>query len=86
MVQVDPQCEAAKRVTIHGLRDRGLEVSISMYTRLRHEVRTYGLLLLLLNSTSSLAYFLVLSFVYLYLVFALLNQLVIRQFSVHVRI
>lgn len=26
MVQVDPQCEAAKRVTIHGLRDRGLEV------------------------------------------------------------
>lgn len=27
MVQVDPQCEAAKRVTIHGLRDRGLEVS-----------------------------------------------------------
>lgn len=27
MVQVDPQCEAAKKVTIHGLRDRGLEVS-----------------------------------------------------------
>jgi len=27
MVQVDPQCEDAKRVTIHGLRDRGLEVS-----------------------------------------------------------
>jgi len=28
MVQVDPQCEAAKRVTIHGLRDRGLEVIV----------------------------------------------------------
>ena len=27
MVHVDPQCDAAKRVTIHGLRDRGLEVS-----------------------------------------------------------
>jgi len=27
MVHVDPQCEAAKKVTIHGLRDRGLEVS-----------------------------------------------------------
>ena len=27
LVQVDPQCDAAKRVTIHGLRDRGLEVS-----------------------------------------------------------
>ena len=30
MVHVDPQCEAAKRVTIHGLRDRGLEVSHSV--------------------------------------------------------
>ena len=27
LVHVDPQCDAAKRVTIHGLRDRGLEVS-----------------------------------------------------------
>jgi len=27
IVQIDPQCEDAKRVTIHGLRDRGLEVS-----------------------------------------------------------
>ena len=27
VVQVDPQCDDAKRVTIHGLRDRGLEVS-----------------------------------------------------------
>lgn len=26
-VQIDPECEEAKRVTIHGLRDRGLEVS-----------------------------------------------------------
>ena len=30
IVQVDPQCEAAKKVTIHGLRDRGLEVSYSL--------------------------------------------------------
>ena len=30
MVQVDPQCEAAKKVTIHGLRDRGLEVRHSV--------------------------------------------------------
>jgi len=25
-VQIDPECEDAKKVTIHGLRDRGLEV------------------------------------------------------------
>ena len=25
-VQIDPECKEAKKVTIHGLRDRGLEV------------------------------------------------------------